>query len=154
MAAAIMACTVVGCSSLLTPVERDPMCHAIAVFADTTPRGEVHRVELRGGWGGEEKDTIMTHDCEHGGFGPAKVLCEYLVPNTSWEFGSSNAEPAFRCLARPARDNALAQLKKEAEVVEAVAPLRGRNAASRMVTIYFNASDDHQLSLLRIEVEQ
>ena len=88
----------VGCST--TAMEReDRICAELATFAQATADGEMHQVVLRGGWGGDSPDALMTHDCTHFGYEPGAAFCAYLVPNTSWEFGSRNAERAAACLA-------------------------------------------------------
>jgi hypothetical protein len=44
------------------------------------------------------KGTLMTHDCTHGGYAPGAALCDYLMPNTSWEFGYRNASRVVACM--------------------------------------------------------
>jgi hypothetical protein len=87
-----------GCST--TAMEReDRICAELAAFAQATAAAEMHQVVLRGGWGGDSPDALMTHDCTHYGYEPGAEFCAYLIPNTSWEFGSRNAERAATCLA-------------------------------------------------------
>ncbi|MEO8802902.1 MAG: hypothetical protein ABI375_06045 [Rudaea sp.] len=76
----------------------DLICANLAAFASAAIAGESHSVVLRGGWGGDAKGTIMTHDCQHSGYEPGKKLCIYLLPNSSWEFGAHNAGRALACL--------------------------------------------------------
>lgn len=77
---------------------QDQICNEIASFAAATEPGQHRSVVLRGGWGGDTPDVLMTHDCQHAGYGPGKALCAYLLPNTSWEFGNYNAKRVARCL--------------------------------------------------------
>lgn len=89
---ALSSCTLRAASS------EDQLCSRIAAFAASVKPGESHSVVLRGGWGGDTPETLMTHDCRHFGYAPGKALCAYLLPNTSWEFGSHNASRAAECL--------------------------------------------------------
>lgn len=94
----------VATSCALGVVKRqDRMCAEVAAFAAATFPGQRHSVVLRGGWGGDTPNTLLTHDCKHMGYSPGKVLCEYLVPNTSWEFGNYNAKRVAECLDSPGR---------------------------------------------------
>lgn len=86
-----------GCSSGNLR-SHDSICTEIAAFAKATPAGETREIVLRGGWGGDTPGVLMTHDCTHGGYASGAQLCEYLIPNTSWEFGSRNATRAAACL--------------------------------------------------------
>ncbi|RYG97824.1 MAG: hypothetical protein EON58_08810 [Alphaproteobacteria bacterium] len=86
-----------GCSTAAMRRE-DTICAELATFAQATAVGETHQVVLRGGWGGDSPGALMTHDCEHSGYKPGATLCDYLISNTSWEFGSRNAERAAACL--------------------------------------------------------
>ena len=89
----------VSCSTP-RPTDVDALCSAMSQFVRASDDGRPHSVTLRGGWGGDEPDVLMTHECMHGGYEPGKVLCAYLVKNTSWEFGGINANRALSCLRR------------------------------------------------------
>ena len=94
---ALSVAALAGCSTAAMKRE-DSICAELATFAQATAIGETHQVVLRGGWGGDAPGVLMTHDCTHSGYEPGAALCAYLVPNTSWEFGSRNAERAAACL--------------------------------------------------------
>ncbi len=55
-------------------------------------------------WGGvfsSEKDVFAEKRCEHEGAEPAKILCGYLMENTSTEFAALNINRALRCIGAP-----------------------------------------------------
>lgn len=91
----------------------DQMCSEIASFAASVELGETHLVTLRGGWGGDHPNALMTHDCSNSGYGPGDALCRYLVPNTSWEFGYRNAMRAAACLDTRHRARFVAELERD-----------------------------------------
>lgn len=65
-----------GCST--ASVEREGrICAWLATFAQATAVGEKHPVVLRGGWGGDTPDTLMTHDFTHWGYEPGAALCAF-----------------------------------------------------------------------------
>jgi hypothetical protein len=73
----------------------------IASFANSLTDQSLHKVELINDWGGplsEKEDSIYFKRCEHGGFGPEKALCAYLMEHTSTEFPSNNVRRALVCL--------------------------------------------------------
>ena len=92
---------------------QDKMCAEIAKFASMTVAGESHSVVLRGGWGGDEPNSLMTHDCRYSGYAPGDALCAYLVPNTSWEFGHYNARRAAACLDSSERQDFIRRLDRQ-----------------------------------------
>ena len=117
--------------------EQDELCSKIAEFAAFSESGVTHAVVLRGGWGGETKDTIMTHDCRHSAYPPGKKLCKYLLPNSSWEFGVRNAERAAACLDSSDRQRFFDELKSdksEAEITSSLQMLKDKQA---LVTLRF-----------------
>ena len=112
---ALLCCS--GCS-VARVHDVDLLCGEIVDFANATPVGEEHYVKLVGGWGGERRDTLITHNCMFQGYSPGEKICSYLVPNSSWEFGELNAERAFACLDPTSEKVALSLLKQESLVVE------------------------------------
>jgi hypothetical protein len=76
------------------------MCPELARYAESVQPGTTRAVVLRGGWGGDGPNILMTHDCKAEEDDPAGAkLCAYLVQHTSWEFGNYNAQRAATCLA-------------------------------------------------------
>ena len=124
----------------------DQMCAQIANFAKSVQPGKTHSVLLRGGWGGDTTNTLMTHDCQDFGFEPGNKLCAYLVQNTSWEFGQYNARRAAKCLDTPQRKRFVRQLAEHKWPAEITGQLFGARDAAR-ITIRFEAPKLSQLTL-------
>lgn len=112
----------VACSTGTTR-EQAQMCTEIASFAAVAASGQSHAVVLRGGWGGDSPSTLMTHDCQHSGYAPGKALCAYLLPNTSWEFGSDNAKRVAQCLDSGERQDFVRRVDNYEWPVEITSPL-------------------------------
>ena len=115
----------------------DEICSKIADFAASSEPGMSHAIILRGGWGGDTPDTIMTHECSHSGYAPGKKLCAYLLPNSSWEFGVHNAERAAECLDSGDRHRFVEELKagkEQAEITSSLQLLRDKRVH---VTLHF-----------------
>ena len=92
-----------ACAS--TRPEVDPMCPAIAAFANASVGAGVHSVQLTTDWGGvytksedPGEQLMAAKGCEHGGYEPGRVLCEYLLDGTSTEFSGMNYRRALRCI--------------------------------------------------------
>jgi hypothetical protein len=92
-----------ACAS--TRSEVDAICPAIAAFANASTDATVHSVQLTTDWGGaytkpENPDewVMASKGCEHGGFEPGRVLCGYLLEETSTEFPGINYRRALRCI--------------------------------------------------------
>jgi hypothetical protein len=92
-----------ACAS--TQREIDAICPAIAAFANASTDAAVHSVQLTTDWGGtytKSEDpnewTMAAKRCEHGGFEPGRVLCDYLIEETSTEFPGINYRRALRCI--------------------------------------------------------
>src|SRR6185437_12070199 len=94
----ILALFVTVACSTPRPKDVDALCSAMSQFVRASNDGRLHSVTLRGGWGGDEPDVLMTHECDHGGYEAGQVLCAYLIKHTSWEFGGINANRALSCL--------------------------------------------------------
>jgi len=129
--------TVPSCAITGTKVV-DGMCPEIIRFAASTQPGDTSAVTLRGGWGGDDGNTLMTHDCRHSGDDSSRALCAYLGPNTSWEFGERNARRAIACLDSGNANEALARLERGDEPVEITSTLRGAEDQGVLVTVRFN----------------
>ena len=102
-AGVVLALSALATACAFVERHQSAMCPQIARFARSVEPGGTHVVTLRGGWGGDVKGTLMTHDCTHGGYAPGAALCEFLMPNTSWEFGERNAMAALACVDAPER---------------------------------------------------
>lgn len=125
----------------------DSMCDQIARFAESAQIGVAHSVTLRGGWGGDTPNILMTHDCEHSGYDPGKQLCDYLVPNTSWEFGQYNARSAVACLDSPERRSVIRKLNQDEWPIEITSSMRILKDKRIIVTVRFSTSNLSVLTL-------
>ena len=69
-------------------------------FANASAPATAHTVALATAWGPtrDHPDSIMYKHCDDGGYAPGKVLCEYLLANTSTEFPQRNYRRALACL--------------------------------------------------------
>jgi hypothetical protein len=133
--------------SLTSTRASDTMCSEISQFALSSRTDIGHSVTLRGGWGGGKPDTLMTHACTHSGYEPGVRLCEYLVPNTSWEFGDYNAKRAIACLDSKDKDEILAKLDQGNETVELTSSLQRVADKQIQVTVRFGYESNGLSSL-------
>jgi hypothetical protein len=122
-------------SALATP--KDAICSNLAAFASASVAEESHPIVLRGGWGGDAEDTIMTHECRHSGYEPGKKLCAYLLPNSSWEFGAHNAERAAACLDSMDSKRFLDELSSGTSPTEITSSLKLLKDKQVLVTLRF-----------------
>ena len=139
--------SLVASCSTGTMRSQDEMCAEIAKFASAATTGESHAVTLRGGWGGDTADVLMTHDCKHSGYEAGKSLCTYLLPNTSWEFGHYNAKRAATCLDSPDRQDFIRRMDKDewpAAITSSVRLLPDKHV---QVTVRFDSNDLSTLTL-------
>lgn len=138
---------------------QDRICTEIATFASTVETGHSRAVVLRGGWGGDAPNTLMTHDCLHAGYDPGKALCDYLVPNTSWEFGSYNASRVAQCLDSAERRAFIRRINKHEWPTEMTSSLRLLADKRIQVTVRLEKSGTvpgklSDLSVLTLSVER
>ena len=89
-----------GCAS--HRLSRDPLCQAIALFANATKPGESHLVSLETAWrpSNLHPDSLRSLDCADGGYPPGTRLCQYLLEHSATEFSENNFREAFACLSR------------------------------------------------------
>lgn len=88
-----------GCAS--QRLGRDPLCQAIATFANATKPGEAHVVSMETAWGSSKAhpNSFYSIDCNHGGYEPGARLCQYLMEHSETEFSHYNFRAAFACLS-------------------------------------------------------
>jgi hypothetical protein len=91
----IAACVAFPCNA------EDAMCEQIQRFASAQKDGLPHSVELLTDWGGiySDKDVIASKQCLHSNYAPGKILCDYLLVNTSTEFAQANLFRALQCIS-------------------------------------------------------
>jgi len=75
----------------------DPVCAAIRDFANATPPGTTHAVEMTTRWftGGLFGARA---ECVDGGYGPGRPLCKALVEHSSREFPVGNVQHVLACI--------------------------------------------------------
>ncbi|WP_457098147.1 hypothetical protein [Lysobacter sp. P5_B9] len=83
----------------------------------------------------------MTHDCVHSGYEPGKELCDYLLPNTSWEFGKYNAKDAIACLDTAERRKLIRKLDDDEWPIEVTSSMRQLKDKHILVTVSFTTSN-------------
>lgn len=99
LASAAAACLSSGCATLYRA--SDTMCAEIVRYANSVPSGESREVSLTTDWGGlfqQKADVMAAKRCDHGETEAGKVLCRYLMENTSTEFAQQNLRRALGCL--------------------------------------------------------
>ncbi|WKE67215.1 hypothetical protein PVT67_08255 [Gallaecimonas kandeliae] len=99
--ASIPALSILLASCTFHQQEQDPLCQAIAQFANATAGGEVHSVKLMTDWAGKA-DVLASKQCEHHGYGPGIALCQYLITHSSTEFAERNFSRVAACLGAKA----------------------------------------------------
>ena len=136
-----------GSCSIGATRNQGQMCAEIAKFASMARAGESHSVVLRGGWGGDSPNSLMTHDCQDFGYEPGHALCAYLVPNTSWEFGHYNAKTAAICLDSPDRQDFIRRMDNYERPAEITSSLQLLADKDIQVTVRFDAKGLSVLTL-------
>ena len=134
-----------GCATLGT--RPDPLCQHLREFAASVPAGETRAISLRGGWGGDSQQTLMTHSCEHGNYPPGKSFCEYLVPNTSWEFGQYNARRAVMCVESSDKKPFIESLDELQGPAELRGTLAGAGIEAPMVLLRYEPTEISKLTI-------
>ena len=79
-------------------------CKKLRNFVESVQPDENKDFILITSWGENFKDmpelALAAKRCEHGGYEPAKKLCDYLLEHTSTEFPGSNVKKAIACLSK------------------------------------------------------
>lgn len=143
----VLPLTVMACT-LGTPRKADRLCEELAVFASSAVTEVSPPVVLRGGWGGGP-DTLMTHDCTHHNSDSGKTLCAYLLPNSSWEFGSGNAINVAACMDSSDRFGFIKKVENDEWPAEISSPLRLLSDKSISLSARI-AADGRGLSILTL----
>jgi hypothetical protein len=150
----VLALLIAGCASLRE--EPDQMCSELARFANATTVGQIRSVELVNDWGSrfsEDKNSIFTKDCSHGGYAPGVAFCDYLMSNTSTEFASINYARVSACLWPGTRggpyDTDIDYMSIKASSTEAT----GVNPDVR-VGVEFSTGSDKAAPTLKISAER
>jgi hypothetical protein len=68
---------------------------------------EKREFTFRTSWGhnfnDDPEEALSAKRCEHGGFEPAKRVCDYLMGHGATEFSGNNVKEAVSCLSRKTR---------------------------------------------------
>jgi hypothetical protein len=88
-------------------VAEDGLCKPLRSFIASVKPNETHVLKFRTSWGSNFKDddepAFSAKRCEHGGYDPAKAVCDYLMEHGATEFSGNNAKSAVSCLSKNTR---------------------------------------------------
>lgn len=150
-----LAVTLVSCAG--GPHERDDLCDELARFANAATGPFPRTVSLITDWAlREDPDdpsqlVFGTKACTHGDVQAGRVLCSYLLENTSTEFAVVNFKRALRCLGMsiPVDAADAPQLPDSVKTCEVL----GKRLDGEL-TVTFLAGDSQTPPLLEISVKQ
>ena len=127
----------------------DRICQELSSFAESIDAGSTESVLLRGGWGGEMENILMTHDCDFKQAKHGDSLCQYLVNNTSWEFGNYNLTRIAACLDSDTASKALRVAGDTNAPVTQSSTLLGTDSPT-VISVTYVPSDSHGLYRLSL----
>jgi len=86
----------------------ETLCEVLQEFVDSVKTDETRELTFRTSWGGDFKDSseqevMFAKRCDHGGYAPAKMVCEYLMEKGAVEFAGNNVKDALACLSPQTR---------------------------------------------------
>ena len=85
----------------------DPLCAPLRAFVDSVKPDETQTFEFHTSWGSNFKDStesaIFAKRCNHFGYGPAELVCAYLMEHGATEFSDNNLKRAVMCLSPKTR---------------------------------------------------
>jgi hypothetical protein len=88
-------------------VAEDGLCKSLRSFIASVNPNETRVLKFRTSWGSNFKDddepAFAAKRCEHGGYDPAKAVCDYLMEHGATEFSGNNAKSAVSCLSKQTR---------------------------------------------------
>lgn len=122
----------------------DRICPELFAFVGGSATDGTSSVVLKGGWGGDTKGVVMTHDCRASGGAAAQRFCDYLVPNTSWEFGENNLKRLATCFADKVAAESLGNAAASTETVVIPATLAVGAAGSTGLAITYKPTSMSQ----------
>jgi hypothetical protein len=87
--------------------ERDALCESVRFFVASVQPGHMKEFTFHTVWGtnfkGRTEPVLFARECVHGGYGPAKAVCTYLLQHGAVEFSASNAQRVLTCLSPDTR---------------------------------------------------
>jgi hypothetical protein len=94
---------IAGCQTVQESAS-DPLCRPLQAFVASVAPNATREVVFYTSWGsdfkGGDKDTISAKRCDHGGYEPARAVCDSLMANGAMEFSGNNATRAVSCLSK------------------------------------------------------
>jgi hypothetical protein len=85
----------------------DALCKPLKAFVASVGPGIIQELVFYTSWGsgfkGDKEDSIYAKRCAHGGYAPAKAVCDYLMASGEIEFSGNNVKRAVSCLSRDTR---------------------------------------------------
>ena len=86
---------------------KDGLCKPLKDFIASVKPDETRVLKFHTSWGSNFKDdeepAIYAKRCDHGGYEPAKAVCDYLMEYGATEFSGNNAKAAISCLSAQTR---------------------------------------------------
>jgi hypothetical protein len=105
--ALVLALEVFTIAASLPAAAEDGLCKPLRSYIASVKPDETHVVKFHTSWGSNFKDdeapAFLAKRCDHGGYGPAKALCDYLMEHGAIEFSGNNAKSAVTCLSAQTR---------------------------------------------------
>jgi hypothetical protein len=83
------------------------LCKPLRSFIASVKPDKTRVLRFHTSWGSNFKDdeepAFFAKRCDHGGYEPAKAVCEYLMKQGATEFSGNNAKAAISCLSTRTR---------------------------------------------------
>ena len=91
-----------GCHTV-PPSTSDPLCKPLQAFVASVGPGVTREVVFYTSWGsgfkGDSEPALYAKRCDHGGYAPAKAVCDFLMEAGAVEFSGNNVVRALSCLS-------------------------------------------------------
>ena len=119
----------------------DDMCRPLKAFLASIGPDQTQEVIFRTIWGGnfndDPEEALFAKRCEHGGYGPGKAVCDYLMNFGAVEFSGNNAKSVITCISPSTRFAAATSLHAIAFTTHFGTENRGVN-----VNVDFHADEE------------
>jgi len=94
-------------AAIFPAVAEDGLCKPLRQFIASVKPNETHVLKFHTSWGSNFKDddepAFFAKRCDHGGYDPAKAVCDYLMEHGATEFSGNNAKSVVSCLSTQTR---------------------------------------------------
>jgi len=105
--ALVLGLGVITLAASLPAAAEDGLCRPLRSFIASVKANETHVLKLHTSWGSNFKDdkeaAFSARRCDHGGYDPAKAVCDYFMKHGATEFSGNNAKSAVSCLSSQTR---------------------------------------------------